>query len=405
MMKRRLSVILTGLLIVSFIQAQPGETLTNSAIIKMVKAKLSSELIIDVIQSSTVLFDLNENAIKNLESENVTPQVIEAMKMARDAQASEKNVTGVAPVLKTDKASAIPVAVKQKDEVQPTQVLEALNYVAPIKELVTYYQKEIKLLDGTITDWDTKIRNDLKEVNEINEQITQLESDLREKKNADSKAYSTEILALKKKLSEYRVNYKQLKTKLLTDGQNITKKLTDMSSEKARSISKEYDEVSQLVKSANTDPGTGENAVPITFTGLNINDNTTYYMTPATEMLIWHQNEIDELQNLVKKWNPRVKEIIQKDAELKTKLEPVNSKLDEYKANSKKYKTEIASLKKQRDGIEKERKQLAGQMENDSKELADYLKKISTEIQNSVKERFTDIIGNINYSYQEKLNL
>jgi uncharacterized coiled-coil DUF342 family protein len=405
MMKRRLSVIITGLLIVSFIQAQTGETLTNSAIIKMVKAKLSNELIIDVIQSSTVLFDLNENAIKNLESENVTPQVIEAMKMARDAQASEKNVTGVAPVLKTDKASAIPAAVKQKYEVQPTQVLDALNYVAPIKELVTYYQKEIKLLDGTITDWDTKIRNDLKEVNEINEQIIQLVSDLQEKKNADSKAYSSEILAMKKKLSEYRVNYKQLKTKLLTDGQNITKKLTDMSSEKARSIGKEYDEVSQLVKSANTDPGTGENAVPITFTGVNINDNTTYYIAPATEMLIWHQNEIDELQNLVKKWNPRVKEIIQKDAELKTKLQPVISKLDEYKANAKKYKTEIASLKKQRDGIEKERKQLAGQMENDSKELADYLKKISTEIQNSVKERFTDIIGNINYSYQEKLNL
>ncbi len=44
-------------------------------------------------------------------------------------------------------------------------------------------------------------------------------------------------------------------------------------------------------------------------------------------------------------------------------------------------------------------------MENDSKELADYLKKNCLEIQNSVKERFEDIIGNINYSYQEKLNI
>jgi uncharacterized coiled-coil DUF342 family protein len=376
------------------------------------------KLIIDVIQSSTVSFDLGENAIKNLESENVSSQVIDAMKMANGAKASsvksvapakeqetEKSVTGTPPVLITDKTAAIPIAVKQKDAVQPTQVLDALNYVAPIKELVTYYQKEVKLLDGTITDWDNKIRNILKEVNEINEQITQLESELRDKKNTDSKGYSAEILSLKKKLGEYRLNYKQLKTNLLTEGQNITKKLTDMSSEKARSIGKEYDEVSQLVKSANTDPGTGENAEPITFTGLYFNDNTTYYIAPATEMLVWHQNEINELQELVKKWNPRIKEIVQKDAELNTKLQPIKSKLEEYKSNSKKYKTEIATLKKQRDEIEKERKQLAGQMENDSKELAAYLKTISVDIQNSVKQRFADIIGNINYLYQEKINI
>ncbi len=125
---------------------------------------------------------------------------------------------------------------------------------------------------------------------------SQLEYDLREKKNTDSKGYSSEILSLKKKLAEYRANYKELKTKLLTDGQNMTKKLTDMSSEKARSIGKKYDEVSQLVKSANTDPGTGENAVSITTTGLNINDNTSNFVAPLTEMMVWHQNEINELQ-------------------------------------------------------------------------------------------------------------
>jgi uncharacterized coiled-coil DUF342 family protein len=417
-MQRRLSVIITGLLVVSFIQAQTDETLTNNAIVKMVKAKLSNELIIDVIQNSTTLFDLNENDIKNLENENVSSQVIEAMKIAKDAKASsvkiiapvkeqgtEKSVTGPPPVQTIAKTADIPIAVKQKDAVQSTNVMDALNYVAPIKDLVTYYQKEIESLDGTITDWDNKIRTTLKEVNEINEQITQLESDLREKKNADSKGYSSEILSMKKKMSECRVNYKTLKTKLFTEGQNITKKLTDMSTEMARSIGNKYNDVSQLVKSSNTDPGAGEKPVPITFTGPDTNENTTYYIAPATEMLVWHQNEINELQNLVEKWNPRVKEIIQKDAELKTKLQPINSKLEEYKSDSKKYKAEIATLKKQRDGIEKERKQLAGQMENDSKALAAYLKTHSEEIQNSVKQRFADIIGNINYSYQEKLNL
>jgi hypothetical protein len=210
---------------------------------------------------------------------------------------------------------------------------------------------------------------------------------------------------LKKKLVEYRADYKELKNKLLTEGESISRKLTDMSSDNARSIGKEFDEVSQLVKSSNTNPGLGENAVSITMAGFSFIDNTTSYITPATEMLIWHQNEINELQKLIEQWNPRVKNIIRKDAELNEKLKPVTGKLEEYKSEPKKYKSEIALLKKQKDAIEKEKKNLADQMENDSKELADHLKKASTIIQTSVKERFTDIIGNINYTYQEKLNL
>jgi uncharacterized coiled-coil DUF342 family protein len=417
-MKRSISLIVTALFVASFIQAQTNETLTNNAIVKMVKANLSNELIIDVIQSSPVLFTLNETAIKNLESENVPSPVIDAMKIAGQKKPSmaknnvpvkepvaEKMVAGGDPMVTSDKPATVLVTVQQMEGVQDTEVLDALNYVTPVKELVMFYEKEFKELDGTLREWDNKIRSTLKEVDEINLQILQLESDLREKKNADSKGYSDDILSMKKKLAEYRLNYKQLKTKLLADGENITSKLTDLSSEKARSIGKKYDEVNQLVKSSNTDPGTGERIVPITFTSLTIVNSTTNFIAPATEMLVWHCNEINIIQDLVREWNPKVREIIQKDAELNAKLQPINSKLEEYKSNSKKYKSEISSLKKQREGIEKERKQLASQMENDSNNLADNLKTACLKIQESVKQRFSDIIGNINYSYQEKLNL
>jgi hypothetical protein len=183
-MKRRLPVIITGLLIVSLIHAQTEETLTNNAIIKMANAKLSNELIIDVIQSSTVLFDLSVSAINNLESENVSSQVIEAMKSAKGVQTVKAEHVAATP----------PVAVKKKDVVQSIQIIEALNYVAPIKELVVFYQNEAKAMDRTITDWDNTIRNIIKEINEINNRIIQLESDLRDKKNADSKGYSSVIL-------------------------------------------------------------------------------------------------------------------------------------------------------------------------------------------------------------------
>jgi hypothetical protein len=417
-MKRRLSLIVTGLFVAGFIQAQTNETLTNNAIVKMVKANLSNELIIDVIQSSPVLFTLNETGIKNLESEKVPSPVIDAMKMAGQAKSSmakssvpvkepvaEKIAAEGGPLVTSDMLATVLVTVQQKDEVQDTEVLDALNYVTPVKELVIFYEKEFKELDGTIREWDNKIRSTLKEVDEINLQILHLERDLREKKNADSKGYSEEILSMKKKLVEYRLNGKQLKTKLLEDGENITSELTDLSSEKARSIGKKYDEFCQLVKSSNTDPGTGERVEPITFIGLNIVNSTTNFIAPATEMLVWHRNEIKILQDLVREWNPKVSEIIQKDAELNAELKPINSKLEEYKSDSKKYKSEIAALKKQRDGIEKERKQLAGQMENDSNELADNMKAACLKIQESVKQRYLDIIGNINYSYQEKLNL
>ena len=147
-MKRKLPVIITALLIVSLTHAQTGETLTNNAIVKMSNAKLSNELIIDVIQSSTVLFDLSVNGIKNLENENVSSQVIEAM----------KTTNGV----KTEKTSFQPVADKKENVVPPVKMLEALNYVSPIKELVAFYQNEAKLIDGTITDWDNTIRNNIK---------------------------------------------------------------------------------------------------------------------------------------------------------------------------------------------------------------------------------------------------
>jgi uncharacterized coiled-coil DUF342 family protein len=210
---------------------------------------------------------------------------------------------------------------------------------------------------------------------------------------------------MKKKLAEYREQYKQLKNKMLADSEKMKKELSDMSSDKVNEISKKYDEVSQLIKSTNTDPSKGENAVSVTFTRLQINDNVSGFIAPAAEMFYWHQNEIDELQGIIEKWAPRVRETVQKDAELMKKLEPLNSKMEIYKAKAKLYKTEIAALKKQIAEIENERKKLANQMEDDSKELASYLKDDSKKIQEAVKERFTDIIENIAYVFQEKLHI
>ncbi len=143
----------------------------------------------------------------------------------------------------------------------------------------------------------------------------------------------------------------------------------------------------------------------LSYTKRPVNDRIVRYITPATEILSWYQNEIDVLSVIIRDWNPRVTKVIQDDDRLMKQLAPIEAKLEELKVNTKLNKTEIANLKKQVSEIEKSRKQLADQMKDDSKELASVLKQVSQSNQESLKQRFTDIIENITYAFQEKLSL
>ena len=70
----------------------------------------------------------------------------------------------------------------------------------------------------------------------------------------------------------------------------------------------------------------------------------------------------------------------QKDSELKQQLEPLQKELNEYlatpKQNQKLKKKEIATLKKQCESIEKDRKLLAKQMVSDSDKLSEDLNRV-----------------------------
>lgn len=66
------------------------ETLTNDNIKKMVKSKLSDELIINVIKTSNVNFDLNVEAMIDLSNQGVSSAVILEMKNAMDKKTGNK---------------------------------------------------------------------------------------------------------------------------------------------------------------------------------------------------------------------------------------------------------------------------------------------------------------------------
>jgi uncharacterized coiled-coil DUF342 family protein len=445
-MKKIVFVLLAMIFAGISVYAQTTDILTNSSIVKMVKAKLSDDLILDVIQTSEVQFDMSNDAINILKAEQVPDPVIEAMKTAARSQekqpiaepaktpaqnAQNTPAAAITPVVAT--AAVVTPAAIQKPSVQaevavtpkiePTQsqpqpltpgvkavvepseqapVLETLSYVIPIRVLVTYYESEFVSLSAEISRWDKQIRDSVEGINRINGQINQIETELRAKKNADSKKYSAEILALNNKLDMQRARYKQAKKNMLLNGEDICKKLEDISSKKAASIGDNYDEARAQIKDMKIDPSRVGSAIPVTFTKLRIYDNTTKFLQPLSEMLVWHQNEIDELYKIAVRYNAKVKEVVEKDAELSKQLEPVNSKLDEYKTDTKKYKQEIATLKKQKSALEKQRKQVTDSMEADSNELAGTLKLLRSEIQHSSKERFADIIKNITFLFQEK---
>ncbi len=411
-MKRTISLLLTLLFAASLIQAQTPETLTNISVIKMSKANLSEEIIIDMIRSSAVRFDLSDTGLKGLVSANVSPGVIEAMKTA----AGKKEQ----PVVKQDDATAkkavevLPEPEQKVTYVRPadkapetfsTLTITGLNYVAPLTELVKFNENQFKGLEATIAGWDKQMLDYLAEIEKVNGQIFQVESELREKKNADANAYSADILSLIKKLSLYRGTYKQSREAMVKAGDNIIKKLEVIRNESLRDIGKRYGEVSQLVASSDTDPANGEKAVSFDYTKQSINVKTVTYITPASEMLAWYQNGINEIYGIIRDWNPRVTKIIEDDNFLLSQQAPLEATLETLKSNSKLNKAEISTLKKQISDIEKSRKQLADRMKDESKELSSYIKQVSQKNLDSARERFTDIIENITYAFQEKLSI
>jgi len=446
-MKRNILILLTGLFMSGLLSAQTADTLTNSSVVKMVKAKLSDELIIEVIQGSPVRFDLSDISVKSLADQNVSQRVIDVMKQvngyqnaatanlfasaastttvkepAKTEQVTEdKKVpapsgpgqTAVAPTSGTsvtppaDKPAQTVITIQPSANSQPLPSDEgvALGYVAPMKDLIAFHESEFESLAATIKEWENKINGLTGAANSVKDQINRTEKELRAMKNANPNGYSNEIIDMKKQLGEYRENYKKAWEEILKGGESISKEFEKISSNSISALGNAYNDVSQDIKSADIDPSGNPISVQVKMKELSVIDNTPEYISPAFEMLAWHINQIRETGGVIKNWNVKIKEAVAKERELARQLEPLKAKMNEYQSDTKKYKTEIAALRKQISGVEKEMKNLEGQMEDDSKELSSFVKQSRSDIQKILEQRFTDIIENINYSFQEKLNL
>lgn len=409
-MKKHISLILTGFFMAIAVCAQNPETLTNSSVIKMSRANLSDELIIDMINNSPAMYDLSPGALRNLESEGVSEGVIQSMKNASAKKTeTEKNrpskdekpaLAGVpSPVDKNPEPSGrIPSGTVAEVSV------EALNYTAPLTELIRFNANKFENMELAIAEWDKQVRLYIDDINKVKAQMLQVESDLRSMKNADTKVFSDEIISLKGKLEAYRKSYRQSKDIMIKGGGNIVKQIETMSGDVTKDISKAYSEAGQRVNSADLNPSSGEKGVTLNYNLKEAGAGCVSYIVYLNEMLAWYQNEMTSVNTLIMEWNPRVTDLIREDERLKSQAEPLENRISELGTNSKQNKSEISDLKKQLSGIEKSRKQLADRMKDDAKELASSLKQRSQACQAAVEERFKDIVENITYSFGEKLS-
>lgn len=445
-MKKAILIFAMGLFEISLLQAQNvQETLTNNSIIKMTKATLGDDLIIDVINTSSVNFTMSEDSINALVAEQVSAPVMAAMKLKTKPQSAivtepskvsdtklaiehtvidsvrtvqnstikidtllpNNQVINATPVTSQPVINAvveIPIPVTKVAPIQKKQV-NAVAYVAPMNELIAFFNDEFKTFNISASDWDKQVRDSLQKADELNKRMAELEKKLCDLKNADAKGYSTDILALKKTLNDYRMRDKQLKLNFLNGGLALTKKLKTISTEKEKSISNKFSEVSSQVKSTNFKDSKNASPVQISFTKEKTNDNIVNFVAPVTELLAWYQNENDVLMGVIEEWNNKAIESIHQEAIIAMQSDSLKNILESYKSDTKKYKTEISQLKKQISATDKKRKQVESSINNDGKQLSTVIKQIKTETQNTVIERFLDIIENMNYLYQEKLNI
>jgi len=418
-MKKALLLLMFTSLAAANLYPQEKVALTNSTILKMVKAKLSEELIIDEIKNSTTRFNISPDSILFLVNNKVSDAVIREM----------KNVTGnQQPVSETTIIiSSNPVAVKPPEtvpaETKPPEVPEkkkteevkvfpllegevtlsadALGYVVPLQSLMKFYEDEFKTLKDLIKGWDSKIRISVDEGNRIREKISNLEKEVYSKINSDSKGFTEEINSLKNKLSELRESYGTFQNSMVSDGLKMIREIEDFGSKLDRSITEKYTQAGQNVKKTDPDPSSVGGAKSIIITRSSINVDVVDYIAPMSVILFFYQNETSSLDKTIDLWNEKVAALTLKDKEVIGKLDPLKKELADLQTDQKKNKKPIAELKDRISDLEKQRKALEQQMSDDSADLSKYLAESCKAVQSSLKERIADIIEEIKYSYQD----
>ncbi len=448
-MKKLGLILILPFLIVNFLHAQTGAPLTNSTIIKMVKANLSDDLIIGEIDGAEVNFNLSTDSVNYLSGQHVSAEVLQAMKDASGTQTpvvtpppvipvpietkilpAENNSVQNNPVRSNTETKEIPVqqkAVLVNDEPKQaapseeknntessnnylieksTTTVNSMSYVNPLNDLIQFYDNQFTSLMKRIQKWDKHVRESLENENQLMKTMGQIRQNLLDKKNANPNRFNSEITNLKAALSSYRTEHTLLKEKIRTYGKNLTEELLTLNKSTESSIETAFGEATKKVEKTDPDPSINNTDALITIPRQTFKGNLNIHVAPLITIPACFENEILLIRDTIALWTEKAQVIIRKDSILKIQLDPLTQKLAAYlqspKENQKLNKLDIDALKKQCASITKDRKNLAKQMEKDSEQLSDNLNKLKEDVIAAIKERFMDAIENIDQTYQDK---
>jgi hypothetical protein len=410
----------------SFFHLQAQTTLYNATVIKMAKAGLDDDLIMDEIISSKVQFDFSADSLKALSEANVSRALIEHMKLVNSKQnqntSTQENTTTA--FIKEEKKPSAPTITKDTitiakvpEQIAPVAkkpisknsfesnslVITTINYISPIQELVMFFDSEYQSLYKKISIWDKQLKDSLNKINQQKILVEKTEAELATKKNMDANAYDNNIDVLRNQLNKQRENYLTTKRNFENRRITLTTEIQLMNNNLIKNSSTKYSDVSKMIKKYDTTPAQGEQSKKTTINQAPIPTDLSHNIAALSQMLYYYRNQIQALNTLIIEWNNKALKIITEDAELKKQLALKENEYKTIKQDAKANKKKIQTIKSEISDIESKRKALKKQMNNDSNTLSKLIKDANGRVQNILKIRFADIISDINYCFQETL--
>jgi len=343
-MKKIVSVLLLALFAVNCLHAQSSEVLTNATIIKMVKARLSDDIILDEISNAKVNFDVSPDAIKSLSEQNVSEKVIMAMKAsAASRQSTIKTIPEAPPValatLAETTAQSQPAATKETSE-------------KPATEDSSSHRIENQALPAA------------------NIAITTLAAPSQQ--NAESAPAKTPEVVPQVTLITQEV------------------KQADKTEAKPESNSSEK----LIIDSKKTETGT---VISINKPAGRI--TTVSYITPTKDLITFYNSEFAKLAGVIKDWDKKLHASSVKEMQSIEAINAIEKELfDKKNENAEPFSKEIIELKNSLTKSWEKHKGTKVEMANEGKSLVEDLKRISKETSNSIATKFKEVSKNINNS-------
>lgn len=160
------------------------------------------------IQSDT---EKKETFVSDEKSKSVEPEKTVQEVPVKEQPAAKKSE------IQPEKTPKSEMKQEEKREVK----LEMTGYVAPLKDIIPFYEKEIVSMKKMIDRWNTRANLSLQRESDLAAEIASLNKNINSKKESDAKKFKKEIKSLNVQLETLLKQQKQLKRDLVKESQEL----------------------------------------------------------------------------------------------------------------------------------------------------------------------------------------